>query len=344
MMHVAELVEIGKIEYRTMSRPEPGEGQLLLRTRAVGLCGTDLKAYLRGHPYFAPPCVLGHEFTGVIAEAGQGTEGWQLGETVIAAPYIECGVCDLCRKGLGELCKQKAFVSGALQQYILLPKEIVERGTFRLPPGVDSVVGSLAEPLACVMNGIERTGIRPDDRVIVVGGGPMGALLAIVASSITPCVLVSEPSASRRAALAQLGLAVIDPSEESVPDCLSNAFGASEADRVLIAVGSSSVAEEAMSWSAAGGTVLLFGGLPKGDSLAVDPFAIHYREVALVGSFGYRLSHFRDAVAWLGAHAAQASDLVTDRVPFEEVETAFDLARQAQGLKTVVTFGETDAT
>jgi L-iditol 2-dehydrogenase len=341
-MRIAELVQIGKIAFRDAARPVPKPGEVLIRTRAVGLCGTDLKAYVRGHPYFAPPCVLGHEFAGSVAEVGGGVDAVNIGDAVVVLPYLECGVCASCCAGLGELCQHKAFVSGALQEYILLPPEIVRRGMFRLPEGVDFVTGSLAEPLACVINGIERSSIGPNHSILIVGGGPMGALLAMVARSRTPHVLVSEIVHARVEALASLGLNTVDPSRESVPDRLAEAFGVPKADRVLIAVGVRSVAEEAFAWTAPGGTGLLFGGLPKGDQLTVDPFAIHYQEVSLVGSFGFRRDHFLAAVAWLADHHDQAASLVTDTVAFEDIETGFALAQQAAGMKTVVVFGEGD--
>ncbi len=339
-MQIAELVEIGKIAYRESARPVAGPGEVVVRTQAVGLCGTDLKAYLRGHPYFKPPCVLGHEFTGVVHEIGQGVEQFALGDRVVAAPYLECGVCERCRAGIGELCQNKAFVSGALQEYILLPSPIAERATFLLPEHVSDSTGSLAEPLACVMNGIERASVGPEDSVLVVGGGPMGALLGIVAQSKTPRVLISEVSQARLSMLTALGLTTVDPTSGSLGDRLAEAFGARAASKVLIAVGIQSVAEEALAWTAPGGTALLFGGLPKDAQLAVDAFAIHYQEVSLVGSFGFRRDHFRAAVTWLSEHTSQADALVTDVVSFEEIKTGFDLAQQAGGLKTVVRFGE----
>ena len=342
-MRIAELAEVGRIAYRDAERPSPGPGELVLRVRAVGLCGTDLKAYLRGHPYFPPPCILGHEFTGTVAEAGSGAETVRIGEDVVVAPYVECGVCDRCRRRLGELCQDKAFVDGALQEVVRLPRDVVERGTFRLPRGVDFVVGTLTEPLACVMNGIERAGVGPSDTVLVVGGGPMGALLATVARSITSRVIVSEPVLGRRNVVRALGFAVIDPSSECVPKRLEEGFGMPTASKVLIAVGVGAVAEEAMAWATPGGTVLLFGGLPRKERMTVDPFRVHYEEVSLVGSFGYRLDQFRAALAWLGAHAEETAAVVTDTVPFDQVEAGFERARRAEGLKTVVVFGEGDA-
>ena len=341
-MQIAELTEIGKIEYRQIPVPQAGPGEIVIKTRAVGLCGTDLKAFVRGHPYFKPPCVLGHEFAGTIAEVGTGVEAFAVGEAVVAAPYVECGQCDLCLRDLGELCKHKAFISGALQEYILVPREIVNAATVRLPQGVDFVTGSLAEPLACVVNGIEKASIESRDSVLVVGGGPMGALLAQMARSITLRVAVSEIAPTRISALRNLDLTVIDPSLRDTSQHLEEQFKASQADKVLIAVGLRAVAEEALAWAAPGGTVLLFGGLPKDERLTIDPFAVHYQEVSIVGSFGYRLDHFRTAMAWLNENSEEAARLVTHTVPFEEVEEGFEIARRGDGLKTVVVFGEGD--
>jgi len=341
-MQIAELTEIGKIVYRQGPVPHAGPGEILIKTRAVGLCGTDVKAFLRGHPYFKPPCVLGHEFTGTVAEVGEGVETFAVGEAVVAAPYVECGQCDVCLRDLGELCKHKAFVSGALQEYILIPREIVNAATYRLPPGVDFIAGSLAEPLACVVNGIEKASIESRDSVLVVGGGPMGALLAQMARSITLRVAVSEISPARISALRQLNLTVVDPSRKDTSQQLEDHFETPQADKVLIAVGLRTVAEEALTWVAPGGTALLFGGLPKDESLTIDPFAVHYQEVSIVGSFGYRLDHFRTAISWLSEHSAEAARLVTHTVPFEQVESGFGIAQRGDGLKTVVLFGEND--
>ena len=341
-MNIAELVEIGRIVHREASAPCAGPGELVVKTRAVGLCGTDLKAFLRGHPYFTPPCVLGHEFTGTVAEVGRGVKSFSIGDAVVAAPYVECGTCGLCRRDLGELCQNKAFVAGALQELLLLPREIVEAATFRLPSGVGFAVGSLAEPVACVVNGIERASVGSRDSVLVVGGGPMGALLALMARSISGRVVVSEIAPARIEALRGLGLPVVDSSMESVPQRLEEAFGSPHADKVLIAVGVGAVAEEALEWTAPGGTALLFGGLPKGERLTIDPFSIHYRETAITGSFGFRLNHFRAAVSWIGEHASEAAHIVTNTVPFHDVAAGFELGRRAGGLKTVVTFGAGD--
>jgi len=341
-MRIAEMTKLGEITFREVPRPEPGPGEIVLRIHAVGICGTDLKAYRRGHPYFAPPCVLGHEFSGTVHTVGADVSRFTVGDRVVAAPYVECGGCEVCQRGLGELCRQKPFVSGALQEYVLLPEEIVNKATFALRPDISFATASLAEPLACVINGIEKAAVSADDTVLVIGGGPMGALLALVARSITPDLAISEIAPARIEALGRLGLPVINPSVEDLPERLEMLFGRPAASQVLIAVGLPPVAEGAMKYVAPGGTALLFGGLPKGAKLTVDPYAIHYQEVTLCGSFGFRLEHFRRAVEWLEVHGSLAKSLISSTVRFEEVETAFTLAEQAEGLKTVVLFEEND--
>jgi L-iditol 2-dehydrogenase len=339
-MRIAELVELGRVALRTAPIPSPGPDEARLRVRAVGLCGTDVKAYRRGHPYFKPPCVLGHEVVGVVDAVGDDVRGLVMGERVVCAPYVECGGCPICLRGVGELCQHKAFVAGALQEYLIVPHDVIARGTFKIPGGMSDDVATLVEPLACAMNGIERACVRSGDRVLVVGGGPMGALLALVARTLSPYVLVSEVNPARSEHLRRLGLSVVNPSEAPLSEALSRAFSAPEADRVLIAVGDRGVAEDAIGLTAAGGTALLFGGLPKGERLALDAFAIHYREVGIVGSFGFQVRHFRSAVEWMEQHPGALDGVVTASVPFADAARAFAEAAQPDGLKTVIRFEE----
>jgi|AntAceMinimDraft_16_1070373.scaffolds.fasta_scaffold00288_7 L-iditol 2-dehydrogenase len=339
-MKIAELVEIGKIGYREIPTPHAGPGEIVLKTQAVGLCGTDVKAYFKGHPYFTPPCILGHEFTGTIVEVGPEVDRFKVGERVVAAPYVECGVCDLCQHDFGEMCEHKSFVTGAFQEFILLPRAIVEQGTFRLGAEVDFSVGSLAEPLACVHNGIEKADISNGDTVLVIGGGPMGVMLALLARTKGAQVLLSEISVSRIEAARHLGLAVISPQEEDLSERMTAEWGRDKADRILVAVGSKAPVETAFDMAAPAGRVLLFGGLPKGDRVCIDAFAVHYREISLVGSFGYNLRQFGEAVNWLNDHAQDFPGIITHTFPFSELEKALQLAKEAKGLKIVIEFAE----
>ncbi len=339
---VAELAELGEIVVRSAPQPAIGRGEVLLRTLAVGICGTDVKAFRRGHPYFQPPCVLGHELVGRVVAVSDGEVEDICGRRVACAPYAECGVCSTCKKGVGELCEHKTFVSGALQEYVRVPAEIARRGLVPLDSSVDDVTATLTEPVACALNGVERAAVSGHTSVLVVGGGPMGALLALISSSLGAPVLVSEICPTRGELLKGVGLSVINPESVSLEKALAASFGEGHADRVLVAVGSREVAEQAVNWASPGGVVLLFGGLPKGERMSVDPFAVHYGEVTLAGSFGFRLRHFHEAGRWVASYACDVAEMVTDVVPFQRVSEAFARAERGRGLKTVVSFDVDD--
>lgn len=339
-MKAAELAALGRIAIREVPVPDVEAGDVLLKTLAVGLCGTDVKAYRRGHPFFQPPCVLGHEVVGVVVSVASQVVGIAPGMRLACAPYAECGICAICRRGLGELCNNKDFISGALQEYIRVPGNMVGRAIVPVPAALDDATATLFEPLACAMNGIERARVARGGTVLVIGGGPMGALLALLARARENRVLVSEINGIRRRRLEQLGLAAVDPTNVPLSEALETAFGAPNAEKVLVAVGHRHVAETAVGLTAPGGSVLLFGGLPKGEVMSVDPYDIHYREVSVVGSFGYRLAHFRSAAAWAAEHAGELKQLITAVTSFLCVGDAFAAAERGDEMKIVVGFAD----
>lgn len=337
-MKVAELIGLGKIVYRDYPRPTPGPGELIIKVQAVGLCSTDVKACFYGHPYLSPPCVLGHEFTGTVTEVGAGVTRFRIGDAVVAAPYVECGQCALCKQGLGELCSHKSFISGALQEYVRLPSRIVEQATLVLPEGVNFVLGTLVEPLACVFNAIERAKVQAGKYVLVIGAGPMGIMLAQVAESFGANVLVSERSQARLQAAERLGIPVIRSTDQDFTDLLDTVWARREADIVFVAVGASAAVEQSLGLVSPGGTLVVFGGMPKGELLRLDAYSIHYREVTVTGSFGYRAAHFRQAAQWLAKYAHRVEGIITDVIPFTDVLGALQRVRDGHGLKTVVRF------
>jgi len=128
---------VGKIEVLNLQCPEVDADSVLVRVKKVGICGTDIKTYKRGHPMFKPPCVLGHEFVGTVEKVGQAMDTNLVGRTFVIAPYLECGKCELCQKGSPELCKNKIWIQGAFAEYVKVPKVLLERGGIELPADVD---------------------------------------------------------------------------------------------------------------------------------------------------------------------------------------------------------------
>jgi L-iditol 2-dehydrogenase len=312
---------IDRMEMRDV--PEPAD-EFVVRITSAGICGTDLKTFRKGHHMFAPPTILGHEFTGIVHRAPSGS-GFLPGDAVAVAPYGECGLCRKCKAGTGELCGSKSFVAGgAFCEFVGIPEEYVTRGVFRIPAADD--VYTLVEPLACVLNGVSRLGLQPGGRVLVVGSGPMGALFAILFKKRGIAVTVVEPHDARRTRVASWGIETRRPGE----------VAAGEFDAVVLAVARSDLVPEYVGLVADGGTVLLFAGLPKGQQIPIDSYAVHYREVRIAGSFGYAMAHFHEALALVEGDPLFFGRLITLRMPLEAGVAAFGLLESGDAFKIVL--------
>lgn len=313
------LVYLGAGQIELREEPHP-IGAVVVKVRQAGICGTDLKAYQRGHHLFAPPMILGHECYGIIQESS--LENFHEGEVVAVAPYYECGKCWKCEANIGELCEEKMFLkTGCFSEYLgIMANEIPL--LFKLEEDHESFV--LAEPLACVINGIEK--LKHIHRPLVVGGGPIGALFAVYLALREHKVVVVEPSQWRSLYLQRLGLDV-EP-----PDKLGNGR---RYDPVIICVDKPELVEQYLPQVCDGGELLLFAGFPRGTQVYINPFHIHYREVQVVGSFGYMSVHFSQALQELAQHKEAYRRVITHRFPLEAYAEAFSLLGSGEALKVV---------
>lgn len=312
---------IGQLELRDLPAPE---AEFIVRVLGCGICGTDVKTYMKGHHLFTPPTVLGHEFYGLVERSFPGS-GFSAGDPVVVAPYAECGACVLCAAGAGTLCRNKSFVEGgAFCEYVGISSSYVVTGVFAIPKVDDAF--TLVEPLACVLNGVEHLKIRATSKVLVVGAGPMGALFALLFKARGIPVTVVEPSALRRDAVASWGIDAREP----------GAVQPGEYDNIVIAVNRKELVEEYAKSIADTGTVLMFAGLGKGEAVAIDSYSIHYREVTLAGCSGYAMPHFKKALELIIEHRDIFSRVISRRMPLGEGKEAFALLQSGQAFKIVL--------
>src|SRR5258708_10239197 len=175
----------GKEDLRveTVDVPQIGRGDVLVRVRAALTCGTDVKVFRRGYHarMIQPPALFGHELAGDIVACGQDVRGFEIGQRVVAANSAPCGECFTCRRGQENLCEDLLFNNGAYAEFIRIPQRIVEKNTHRLPSHISYQDAALVEPLACVMRGLEETGIRQGDTIAVIGLGPIGMMFVRLA-------------------------------------------------------------------------------------------------------------------------------------------------------------------
>lgn len=330
------------VRVEEVSEPSLASGEALLRVMFCGVCGTDIKTYLRGHPMFEPPCILGHEPVGEIVEVRPGQDGRargrvSVGDVVAVAPYVPCGNCRLCLKNRQEMCASKEGIAGAFCEYVKVPGEVLAKGVCRIPEGLSPRVACLAEPVACCLNAVEATPFDPGDSVLIGGAGPMGLLmLELCKVRGAGVILVSEPGETRRLEAARRGAQVIDPRVEDVGDRVNAETGGDGADAAFICVGAADALGSAIASVRPGGKVNLFGGFPSGSRVAVDPNTIHYREVMLLGSFGFAPRHFHMAMKLLASGRLDVAGLLSSEFTLDDVGLALDAGASGEAFKVLL--------
>lgn len=313
--------------------PQPGPGEVRIRIRAALTCGTDLKVFRRGYHarMIVPPAVFGHELAGEIDAIGDGVTEWRMGEHVVAANSAPCGKCFYCGIDREELCEDLLFLNGAYAEYIVVPARIVRRNLLRVPEGLSFEAAALVEPLACAILGVEQTGVRSGESVVVLGAGPLGLLLTAVAARRGAVVGLVGRGRTRLTAGEVLGAAdTLDVHENpEVRDWVVSQSDGRGADRVIEAVGRPEVWEQALTLVRKGGTVNLFGGCPAGTSIALDTSRLHYDALTVLGTFHHTPATIRQALAMIAEMPQLAETIVQDRTTLQELPAL--LPRLAQG-------------
>lgn len=339
-MKVFRYLEPQRAEVVEAAVPAIAAGEVLVRTKACGICATDVKTYLRGHPLIPAGAVLGHETSGVIVESR--AEGWQGGDRVAVAPYISCGECLHCQRGQFSLCTDLWAASaepGGFSEYVRVPERIVRHGMHRLPESVDYLTATLAEPLACCYHGLEALGAQAGESLLIIGDGPMGLLQAMIGRSLGMAPVVLAGMTPERLALAgRYAHHVVNVAQTNLREAVMALSDGQGLDKVLVSVGQAEAAEQALALVRRGGAVNLFAGLPSSTRLTIDPRRIHYEEVVLLGTFGFGPEHFRRAVEALTSGAVSATGFITATTPLEGLEAALLDAASYRGIKSALVF------
>ena len=307
----------GKRDVRIEQIPIPrvGPGEVLLRIRAALTCGTDLKVYRQGFHarMIVPPAVFGHELAGVVAEVGQGVDSFQPGMRVVAANSAPCNKCFFCERHLANLCQDLQFINGAYAEFIKIPERIVRQNLLILPDNVGFQEAALVEPLACVLRGIEETGIIEGDTVAVIGMGPVGLMFVQTLKSIGAAVIAVGKRSGQLRLAAEMGADhVIDATRTNVVEEVRKVTnGRRGADIVIEAVGSTETWQQAMGMVRRGGTINLFGGCPSGTQIPLDTTLIHYSEITIKASFHHTPRHIREALDVIRRGRISARMLIT---------------------------------
>ncbi|MBI4588347.1 MAG: alcohol dehydrogenase catalytic domain-containing protein [Candidatus Rokubacteria bacterium] len=330
----------GDLRYEEIPVPVPSPGEALVRIEAALTCGTDVKTLRRGHPVMIPrvPTVFGHELAGSVVAVGRGVKAVREGDRVVAANSAPCGECPACRSGRANLCEDLLFVNGAYGEYIALPPRLVEQNLVRLGPDLPAPRAAFAEPLACVLGGIERGRVEAGQTVAVFGHGPLGCLLAMAAVARKARVLLVGKSGWRLDRVRGLGVAdCLDATQSSsVVGTIREMTAGRGVDVAVDATGLPEVWEQAVESVARGGTVVFFGGCALATAIRLDTRRVHYEELTLTGAFHHTPELIRRAVEMLDGEAVVPDRLITHRMGLPEVPKALELMARGEALKVLI--------
>lgn len=308
--------------------PRPGAGELVVRVGAALTCGTDLKVYRRGYHamMLKPPILFGHEVAGAVAEVGEGVTGFREGDRVVALNSAPCDRCFFCLRGQQNLCEDLLFNNGAYAEYIQIPARIVEKNTLLIPNGVPLEHAALTEPLACVVRGLEETGAKPGDTMVVIGAGPIGLMFMHVAE-LAGLEVIAVVKRDDQVATAKLFGAAHVVQTTAVEDVVAATraltAGGRGADSVIEAVATPNTWEWAVDMVRKGGVVNFFGGPPSGTRVQFDTNRLHYGDITLKASFHHTPQTCRTAFELITSGRFRCAEAITGRVGLDQVPELF---------------------
>ena len=332
-----------------MPVPAPGPGEILLRVGAATTCGTDLKVFQRGgHPrMLKAPTPFGHEMAGTVAAVGEGVERRREGDRVVVANSAPCGVCEWCSRGRENLCSDLHYLNGAFSEYLLVPRRFAERSTYPLPDAIPFEIAALAEPLACVLHGLEISSLERASGIVVYGGGPIGLLFVDVLAN-SPAdfpaegehhIVLADPNPARLEAGKSLGADVTVQVDrdggEAARLCKTSRTG-DGFDVAIEATGSPAAWQDALASVRPGGLVQLFGGCPPGTTVPLDTHRLHYSEITVKSAYHHRPTTFQRALDLLASGRLHPRVLLSAERPLAQLEEALRSMRRREALKVVI--------
>jgi L-iditol 2-dehydrogenase len=322
--------------------PKLGPGDVLVRVRAALTCGTDVKVFRRGYHarMIKPPALFGHELAGDIVAMGDQVTGFRIGQRVMAANSAPCGECYYCRRSQENLCTDLLFNNGAYAEYIRIPERIVRKNLHVLEAHVGYQDAALAEPLACVLRGLEESNVRPGDTVAVIGLGPIGIMFVRIAKAVYGARVIAigrrQPQLDRAARMGADEL-IVNSDGADVVGAVKGMTEGRGADVVIEAVGLPELWQLATRLLRRGGVVNFFGGCASGTEVPLDTQLLHYSEITCKASFHHTPALIRKALSVVGRGYVTARDLVNGVEPLANLlEVMQHLMSHNGHLKTAI--------
>ncbi|MDE3198288.1 MAG: alcohol dehydrogenase catalytic domain-containing protein [Acidobacteriota bacterium] len=314
--------------------PEIGEGEILIRVEACGVCHTDLKKI--EYDLLTPPRIYGHETAGVVAATGRSVTKYRPGDRVIVFHHIPCGVCFYCERKLYAQCPvyKKVGVTagfepagGGFAQYVRVMDWIVERGIERIPAGVSYEVAAFVEPVNTCLKAVIQCDPQAGDVVLVQGQGPIGLLFTMLLK-LRGCTIVTTDTIPKRLELSKLSGAAwaLDPRKENVEAKLRELTDGRGADMVFSATNAAGLVEQAVKFTRPGAKIMLFAQTSDKERIELSGASICKDERSLLGSYSASADIQKEGADLVFSGKLPVDLLVSHRVPLDKIDFAFRLA------------------
>src|SRR5437660_11999618 len=341
--------EKGVVRVEEVPVPEVAEGEVLIKVAACGVCGTDIKKIF--HAYVPPPQILGHELAGAVVAVGRGVTKWKLGDRVMSFHHIPCGNCFYCERRLFSQCKQYKTTGltggftpngGGFAEYVKAMPWVAERGIVALPDDVSFEEATFIEPINTTLKAVQKARVTAGETVLIVGCGPIGLQLLMVAKLAGPRLYTSDPMAERRAKSLRLGaIESFHPSGGELVEEIQARTEGRGADAVLVAVAHPAVVVEALAAARPGGRVPLVAANDPVTRIEFPAAAVGIDEKEILGSYSAAVDIQEAAADLVLRKKLPVMDIVTHRFPLDRIQDALELAARPteESLKVLITHG-----
>jgi L-iditol 2-dehydrogenase len=307
-----------------------------------------MRIFKHGHKKLTKPTITGHETSGTIADVGNKVKGYEVGEKVVVDPIVSCGICHYCRKGFTNLCltfqqTTEAFgyhYPGGFAEYMAIPAKAIARGNLiKIPASLSLEEASIAEPMACALNGQMVSSVGVGDHVLIVGAGPIGCMHIGIAKTLGATkIMISELQTARLAMARRFGAdRYVNPRTEDLRAAVLEETGGVGPSVVMIAAPSKEAQENALELAANRARINFFGGLPKDDSVArIDSNLVHYKELSIQGTSGTTAFHINTCIELMVGGRLEGGRFISKTISLEELPAVMLEAQEGKYLKIVV--------